>query len=73
MAKAKKEFSWDDEEFIGEIVESEKVKHEIKKCTLNGIEYIVATKQVLKKEGWGIAKNQTFKRSVFDELVKLIK
>jgi hypothetical protein len=70
---AKKEFSWDTEEQIGTIQESEKVEHDIKICTLNGNEFIVATKKVLKKDGWAIAKNQTFKRSVFEELVKLVK
>lgn len=69
---AKKPFAWDDEEFIGEIQEGNKVKHEIKKCTLNGTEFIVDTKHVLKKDGWSIVKNQTFKREVFDELVGMV-
>lgn len=70
---AKKEFAWDYEEVIGEIQEGEKIKHEIKKCTLNGTEFIVSTKHVQKKDGWTIAKNQTFKREVWNQLVKLVK
>jgi hypothetical protein len=70
---AKKEFSWDTEDMIGTIKEGEKVEHDVKKCTLNGTEYIVATKKVLKKDGWSIAKNQTFKKSVFEELVNMVK
>jgi hypothetical protein len=69
---AKKEFSWDSEKIIGEVQESEKVKHEIKVCELNGKAFVVSTKWVLKKDGWGIVKNQTFERGVFDEIVKLV-
>lgn len=68
-----KEFSWDDEIFVGEIVESEKVKHFIKICTLNGVEYVVSSKMLLKKDGWATVKNQTFKRPVFDKLISLVK
>jgi hypothetical protein len=69
---AKKEFSWDTEELIGMVVEGPKVEHDIKICSLNETQYVVATKRVLKKDGWGIAKNQTFKMEVFDKLVDTV-
>lgn len=69
---AKKEFAWDTEEHVGTIQESEKAEHDIKVCTLNGTQYFVATKRVLKKDGWSFAKNQTFKQDVFKKLVSLL-
>lgn len=69
---AKKEFSWDTEQELGTVKEGEKVEHDIKLCTLNGTEFIVATKKVLKKDGWTIAKNQTFKKEVFNQICKLV-
>lgn len=69
---AKNEFAWDSEERVGVIEESEKVKHTINLCTLNGVEYIAAEKWVLKKDGWARAKNQVFKREVFNKIAGLV-
>jgi hypothetical protein len=69
---AKKEFFWDTEELIGTIKEGEKVEHDVKKCTKDGTEFVVVTKKVLKRDGWTIAKNQTFKKEVYNTLVGLV-
>ncbi|MCB5367020.1 hypothetical protein [Collinsella aerofaciens] len=68
----KRDFSWDSEKLIGTIQESSKVEHEVKICTLNDTEYVVASKRVLKKDGWSIVKNQTFKLDVFSQLTELV-
>ena len=70
MAK-KTEFSWDTEEMIGTIQEGPKVEHDIKVCTKGETTFVVATKRVLKKDGWAIEKNQTFKQHVFDQLLEM--
>lgn len=63
---------WDDEEFIGEIPEGDKVINEVKKCTLKGKEYISVAKKVQTKEGWKYKSNATFKRETFDQIVGLV-
>jgi hypothetical protein len=69
---AKSEFAWDSEKAIGEVVESDKIKHELKLCILNDVKYISSTKWVLKKDGWAIAKNQVFKKSVFESIAHIV-
>lgn len=68
----KREFSWDSEELIGTIQDGSKVKHEVKICTLSNTEYLVVTKHVLKRDGWSIVRNQTFKMDVFSQLIELV-
>lgn len=65
-------FQWDSERLIGTVQESEKVEHEVKLCMLNETAYIAVTKRVLKKDGWSIAKNQVFKREVFNHVAHLV-
>lgn len=70
---AKKPFAWDTEVDLGVIKESEKAEHHIKRCTLNGKEFIVAVKMVLKNDEWIFAKNQTFEIGVFGAMAKLVR
>jgi hypothetical protein len=72
MAKTKTEFSWDTEKSLGTIEEGEKIAHDISICTKGDKTFVVASKRVLKKEGWGIVKNQTFNVDVFKQVCKLV-
>lgn len=69
---AKKAFAWDHEEVLGIVNESEKVQHDVKICTLNGKQFVVATKKVMSSEGWKIVKNQTFERTTFNLIAQLV-
>lgn len=62
---AKKEFSWDTEELLKEVV-TEKDKYEFKKCTGFGKTYIVIVTWYMSKEGWKFKKNNTIPKEVFD-------
>lgn len=64
---AKKEFSWDSEEVIGTIEESEKKHHEVKLCTLKDKEYISIAEKQLTNEGWKFKKNRTMPLDVFNQ------
>lgn len=68
----KSEFQWDSEKSLGTVQEGERVEHEVKLCMLNEVGYIAITKRVLKKDGWAIAKNQVFKKSVFESIAHII-
>lgn len=76
MTKAneqKKEFAWDSEEVIGNLIVSDKEKHSIKVCTLNGKQFVVATKIVNKaKGGWTPVKNSTMEMSVFEAVTDAV-
>ena len=72
MAKTKEAFSWDTQKAVGTIEESDKVVHDISICSLNEKNYVVASKRVLKKDGWAIVKNQTFTVDTFKEVCKLV-
>jgi hypothetical protein len=72
MANTKEAFSWDTEKALGTIPEGEKIAHAISICTKGDKTFVVASKKVLKKDGWGIVKNQTFNVDVFKEVCKLV-
>ena len=69
---AKKEFSWDTEELITEFHTHEKVKHEVKKCTLAGSSYVVIITWRLTDEGWKFKKNNTMLKEVFDKAANAV-
>lgn len=69
---AKKDFAWETEVLIAEVIVSEKEKHEIIHCTLNGQAYVAIVEWKLTNEGWQRKKNRTIKRNVFDAAAKII-
>lgn len=73
MAKKEREpFKWDTEEHIGTVEESEKVKHEIKRTTLNGKEFISTEKVVMTKNGWEGKGFKNFESGVFAAIAKTV-
>jgi hypothetical protein len=72
MAKTKEAFSWDTEKALGTISEGEKIAHDISICTKGDKTFVVASKRVLKKDGWGIVKNQTFNVDVFKQMCSMV-
>ncbi|ALA13093.1 hypothetical protein TSARBOMBA_254 [Bacillus phage TsarBomba] len=61
-----KQFAWDTEVLIGNIQETDKVRHEVIHCTLKGQAYIAIVEWKLGNEGWKRTKNRTIKTGVFD-------
>ncbi|AIW03196.1 hypothetical protein CPT_Mater39 [Bacillus phage Mater] len=62
-----KSFSWDSEELIDTIEETEKKHHDVSICTLRGKEYVSIAEKQLTNEGWKFKKNRTMPLSVFQE------
>ena len=70
---SKKEFSWDSEVLVKTIERSDKERHEVKICELNGKTYVSVTKVILfQKDGWKPVKNQVFEMGLFDEVVAAV-
>lgn len=67
-----KQFAWDNEILVAEVIVSDKEKHEIIHCTLKGQAYVAIVEWKLGNEGWQRKKNRTIKRSVFDAAAKMI-
>jgi hypothetical protein len=65
-ATEKKEFAWDSEVLI-RTLSDDKVRHEIKICTLNGKKFLVDTKLAFfQKDGWKPVKNSTMELLIFE-------
>jgi hypothetical protein len=77
MAKAnkveeKKAFAWDSEVLL-KTIEEDKVKTEIKICTLKGKEFVVITKWALyQKDGWKPVKNTTIEHGLLMQAVEVV-
>lgn len=67
-----KEFAWDEEVLLDEVMASDKVKFEVRKCKLNGTTYISTTKWILTKNGWSYPKNSTYPLEVFYQISDII-
>jgi hypothetical protein len=67
-----KEFAWDSEELLGEVMVGDKVKFETKRCELGDKSYIAVTKWILTKQGWSYPKNSTFTVEAFTEIAELV-
>jgi hypothetical protein len=76
MAKEKNvktPFAWDTTEVIRTIEKSEKERHEIQICTLNGKTFVVDTKLALfQKDGWKPVKNTTMPLDIFEEAYEAV-
>lgn len=69
---SKAAFAWDYEEGIGMYDVSDKERHTVSHCTLNGKQYIVDTKMVLmQKTGWTPKKNTSIPLDNMEQLVKI--
>ena len=73
MGKEKKPFAWDTEKHIGTVEESEKVKHEIRRTSLNGKEFISTEKVVLTKNGWEGKGFKNVEVGVFNAIAAAVK
>lgn len=73
MAKAeKKEFAWDSEVGIGTFDVSDKERHFVSVCTLNGSQFLVDTKMIDKKAtGWTPVKNTSIPLGNMEKLMDM--
>jgi len=62
MAKA---FSWDSEQLLDTIEETEKKHHDVSICTLRDKEYVSIAEKQMTNEGWKFKKNRTMPLDVF--------
>ncbi|AOZ61925.1 hypothetical protein QCM8_280 [Bacillus phage QCM8] len=67
-----KQFAWDTEVQIGEVIVSDKVKHEVMHCTRKGQAYIAIVEWKLGNEGWQRKKNRTVKLDVFKAAASIL-
>lgn len=68
-----KSFSWDSEELIGTIEETDKKHHEIKVCTLKNKEYVsIAEKQLTVENEWKYKKNRVLPIDLFRKVQNVL-